>query len=83
MSKYLQTEGNNPLTIAICPRCKMKRAYVDFVFDPNTQLRVCRFGCADLKDPYRMPSKNPDKLSVKYPRPDEDLVNPDPPYDPT
>lgn len=82
MPKYINTTGNDPLSIAVCPRCKMKRAYVDFVVDPDTQQRVCHFGCADLKDPYRLPSRKGENISIKYPRPDEDIVNPDPPYDP-
>ena len=83
MSKYLSTTGNSPLSIFVCPRCKMKRAVVDQVKDPNTGLIVCNQGCSDLKDPYRLPSKPADKLSIRYPRPDTDLINPDPPYDPT
>lgn len=83
MSKYIDTISNVPLSIAVCPRCKMKRAYVDFVFDPNTQLRVCRFGCADEIDPYRLPQRKAENISIQYPRPEEDVTNPDPPYDPT
>lgn len=81
MPKYLDTTGNSPLTIFICPRCKFKRAYIDMVIDPNTGLRVCKFGCQDLKDPYRLPTRKPEKLSVRYPRPDTDLSNDDP-YEP-
>lgn len=82
MSKYLNTLGEANLAIFICPRCKFKRKIGDMVTDPNTQLKVCRFGCQDQKDPYRLPSRKPEKISIRYPRPEEPLVNPDPPYNP-
>ena len=31
MPKWLDTLGNNTLSIAICDRCKMKRAYSDII----------------------------------------------------
>lgn len=73
MPKYLDTSGNNPLSVFICPRCKMKRAYVEMVTDPNTGLKVCNRGCADLKDPYRLPTRKTEDISIRYPRPDEPL----------
>lgn len=51
----------------------MKRAYVDMTKDPNTGLRVCIYGCADLIDPYRLPSRKTENISLMYPRPDEDI----------
>mgnify|MGYP006298570361 CR=1 FL=1 len=35
MPKWLDTRGNSVLSIAICDRCKMKRAYVELSPDPN------------------------------------------------
>ena len=74
MPKWLNTRGGSVLTIAICDRCKMKRAYDDMQIDGNTQgLRVCKFGCADVRDPYRLPMRQPEKISVRFPRPDADV----------
>jgi len=83
VAKYLDTSGQKNLAIFICPRCRMKRMYVDMVEDPNTKLKVCRFGCADQLDPYRLPPRQTENISIQYPRPDEDISNPDEPYNPT
>jgi hypothetical protein len=49
----------------------MKRAYDDCSSDGNIPgLRVCKFGCNDNKDPYRLPMRQPEKISVRFPRPD-------------
>ena len=58
MSVWLDTRGNTVLSIAICDRCKMKRAYSDISMDRNTPgLRVCNNGCNDERDPYRLPAR--------------------------
>jgi len=73
--KWLNTRGGSVLTIAICDRCKMKRAYDDIQQDGNIPgLRVCKFGCSDEKDPYRLPMRQPEKISVRFPRPDADVA---------
>lgn len=77
MPKYIDTRGESKLAVAICPRCRMKRKYVDLVMDPNTKMMVCRFDCQDEFDPYRMPPRGPDDVTLQYPRPDEELINPD------
>jgi hypothetical protein len=70
MPRFLSTRGNAVLSIAICDRCRLKRAYVDLGPDPNQPgLRVCR-RCADEVDPYRLPGPPPDIISLEYPRPD-------------
>ena len=71
MPRILDTHGNAVLSIAICDRCKMKRAYVDMGPDPNFPgLRVCDQGCRDQFDPYRLPARQPEKISLRFPRPD-------------
>lgn len=74
MSKWLDTRGNATLSIAICDRCKMKRAYSDIGNDRNTPgLRVCNQGCNDERDPYRLPARQSEKISIRFPRPDADV----------
>ena len=71
MSIWLDTHGNTVLSIAVCDRCKMKRAYVDLGPDPNFPgLRVCNEGCRDQFDPYRLPARQPEKIALRFPRPD-------------
>ena len=71
MPRFLNTEGNAVIAIFICDRCRMKRAIVEAMPDPNFPgLKVCQQGCADQKDPYRLPMRQPEKIAVRFPRPD-------------
>jgi hypothetical protein len=39
--------------------------------DPNFPgLKVCTRGCADEKDPYRLPARKTERINLQYPRPD-------------
>jgi hypothetical protein len=79
MSLYLDTRGNTSVAIGICSRCKLKRPIVALVSDPNAPgLRVCgdkgERGCVDKFDPWRLPARRPENITVQYPRPDDPLV---------
>jgi len=42
--------------------------------DPNFPgLRVCQQGCADQKDPYRLPARKTERINLQYPRPDTNI----------
>ena len=52
----------------------MKRPIVEEMPDPNFPgLRVCQQGCADNKDPYRLPARKTERINLQYPRPDVNL----------
>ena len=71
MPRFLNTEGNATIAIFICDRCRMKRAIVEAMPDPNFPgLKVCQQGCADQKDPYRLPARKTERINLQYPRPD-------------
>ena len=71
MTRFLNTRGLSSLAIAVCDRCKMKRAYVSSQPDINFPgLRVCDRGCADKKDPYRLPARQTERINLRFPRPD-------------
>lgn len=71
MPRFLNTEGNAVISIFICSRCKMKRASIEAMPDPNFPgLVVCQQGCADEKDPYRLPARKTERINLQYPRPD-------------
>ena len=71
MSIFLNTRGQTSLAIAICDRCKMKRPYSVMRNDPNFPgLRVCDQGCADEKDPYRLPARKTERIALRFARPD-------------
>lgn len=75
MSLYLGTRGRTPIAVAICDRCQMKRPYNTLVNDVNAPgLRVCEVGCADLKDPYRLPARKTENISLRFPRPDQSIA---------
>ena len=75
MPRFLDTHGNTVLSIAICGRCSMKRAYVQLSSDPNYPgLMVCDQGCKDQYDPYRLPARQTERITLRWPRPDTPLT---------
>jgi len=75
MPMFLNTEGNASVAIFVCDRCKMKRAIDEAMPDPNFPgLRVCQQGCADQKDPYRLPARKTERIALRFPRPDQPLT---------
>ena len=75
MSRFLDTIGNSTLSIFICDRCKMKRPYSDMRPDGNIPaIKVCSDSCSDEFDPYRLPARQSEKISLRFPRPDTDVA---------
>ena len=71
MPRFLDTRGNSTLSIFICGRCKMKRPEDEAHPDANFPgVIVCERGCGDEKDPYRLPARKTEKITIRYPRPD-------------
>lgn len=71
MPIFLDTLGMSDLAIAVCDRCKMKRPHAVMRSDPNFPgLQVCDQGCADQKDPYRLPARKTERIALRFPRPD-------------
>lgn len=74
MPRYLNTRGNSHLSIAVCDRCRLKVAYDDLSPDGNSPgLRVCS-ACNDQLDPYRLPARRTEDVTLPNPRPDEPLT---------
>jgi len=68
---FLDTTGNASLAIFVCDRCRMKRPIDEKIPDTNFPgLRVCQQGCADQKDPYRLPARKTERINLRFPRPD-------------
>ena len=73
MALYHPVSAKGSVAIAVCDRCKLKKAYTDLQPDGNSPgLRVC-VDCCDIKDPYRLPARQTEKINLRYPRPDEIL----------
>lgn len=74
MSEWLDPTGRSSYGIGICDRCKVKMSILDLLPDPNAPgLRVC-VECRDLYDPYRLPARQTEKISLPFTRPDEPLT---------
>lgn len=72
--RYLNTRGQSSLAIAVCDRCRLKMPLTALSADRNAPgLRVCR-ECNDELDPYRLPARAPEDITLVYPRPDEPIV---------
>lgn len=77
MSIYLDTRGRSTLGIGLCARCSRKMSIDELFSDPNSPgLRVCRQDLDQL-DPYRLPPRQPDNITLPFVRPDSPL-NTDP-----
>jgi len=75
MAIFLDTEGYSDIAIAVCDRCKMKRPHAVMRNDPNFPgLRVCNEGCADELDPYRLPARKTERITIRFPRPDVSIA---------
>jgi hypothetical protein len=77
MSIWLDTRGRNTLGIGWCDRCKFKFSLDDLHTDRNTPgLKVCD-RCNDQLDPYRLPARQPDDITLPFYRAQEPLIVPD------
>lgn len=70
MTIYLDTLGKSNLGIGICDRCSRKFSLTELMSDPNSPgLRVCKQDLDQL-DPYRLPARQPDTITLPFVRPD-------------
>ena len=73
MPVFLDTRGRSTIAIAICGRCSRKVPYDELMPDPNYPgLRVCKDDLDDY-DPYRLPARQTEDISLRFPRPDTPL----------
>lgn len=73
MPRFLDTRGQESLAIAVCDRCKMKFPIGALHADRDkAALRVCD-QCNDEYDPYKLPARQTEDITVRYPRPDEPM----------
>jgi len=74
MSLYINTAGRSSRSVAVCDRCRMKLAYDDLAPDKNIPgLRVCA-PCSDQFDPWRLPARMSEQITLRFPRPDAPLT---------
>ncbi len=74
MSVWLNTRGRSSLAVAICGRCNRKFPIGDLRPDPNIPgLMVCDKD-RDQFDPYRLPARQTENISLRFPRPDVSIA---------
>lgn len=70
MPLFLDTRGKAFAAIAICDRCSRKFPLEELMPDPNSPgLRVCRDDLDEL-DPYRLPARQTERITLPFVRPD-------------
>jgi hypothetical protein len=76
MPTFLDTTGQPTLGIGICDRCKRKFPLAELGPDPNAPgLKVCRDD-RDQYDPWRLPPRTPETVTLPFYRPDESVAVP-------
>ena len=73
MPLYLSTEGLASVAIGICGRCSQKFPIGELMSDPNSPgLMVCQDDI-DQYDPWRLPPRELEDITLRMPRPDVPL----------
>ena len=67
MSEYLPWSEGNP---AICMRCGLRGALTAMVADGNVPAMRVHPQCRDDFDPWRLPARRTEDITLQYPRPD-------------
>ena len=75
MGIFLPVRVKGTAAIAVCPRCTMKVYADDLQVDPNNKMVYCK-DCVDLYDPWRLPARRAEDISLPYPRPDVTVADP-------
>lgn len=74
MSLYIDPSGHANFGIGICGRCSRKFPLDELHDDPNIPgLKVC-VADMDEYDPYRLPARQTERISLPFTRPDEPLT---------
>jgi hypothetical protein len=73
MPLFLDTSGRATVGIGICARCSQKFPLEELAPDVNYPgLMVCRDDMDEI-DPYRLPPRETESITLMYPRPDVPL----------
>jgi len=71
--RFLNTRGRSSLAIKLCDRCGFKFPFDEVFTDPNNGLQVCRKDL-DNYDPWRLPARMPEDISLRNPRPEVSIA---------
>lgn len=76
MTTYLPYKSKGSCAIAFCDRCGEKVYYDELISDGNSPgMKVSKNhpGCWDVKDPWRLPARKTENISLRHPRTDADV----------
>ena len=74
MPLYLTPSSSGKVAIAVCGHCKFKVQYNELRRDRNVPGLIVCAECNDEKDPYKLPARKAENITLHHPRPDEPLV---------
>ncbi len=80
MPLFIDPSGRSTFGLGVCARCWRKFSLEELFSDPNSPgLKVCLDDLDDY-DPYRLPARRTEDITLPFYRPDEDLTTggPDP-----
>lgn len=73
MPVFLDTTGRSTLAIGICGRCSRKFPLDELGPDPNYPGLMTCDADRDDYDPYRLPARQTEDITLRFPRPDTPL----------
>lgn len=74
MPIFIDPSGRSTFGLGTCARCWRKFSLEDLYSDPNSPgLKVC-LDDLDNYDPYRLPARRTEDVTLRFYRPDEDLT---------
>ena len=74
MPIFIDPTGRSTFGLGVCSRCWQKFSLEDLYSDPNSPgLKVCLNDLDDY-DPYRLPARRTEDITLPFYRPDEDLT---------
>lgn len=75
MPIFLDTRGRSNLGIAVCARCGIKHSRDELSPDPNYPGLMCCSSDLDLIDPYRLPARETEDITMEWCRPDANVAD--------
>lgn len=73
MPIFLDTRGKATLAIGVCDRCKRKFSLTELHPDRNSPGLIVCDADNDEYDPWRLPARKTEDITVRHPRPDQPL----------
>lgn len=83
MGKFLNTRGQPVLSPYICARCSIRGAFNEMVEDGDKPGLWVHRDCSDQLDPWKLPPRQSEDVTVPHPRRDSFVGSATPPLVPS